>query len=204
MRAHRLVPLLALALLAAPAAAQTEPPPPPVASEPWRPPPGFFTGWARGGAFLPTTPDFQDARVQSALGVGFGVDLLSLVTVAAEASFTDRDFATPGAPGSRVAVESIGLGLLARVHHPFWRLEPGVTVGGVWLDTRLSADSGGTGRARGLGFLAGAGLDVLLGEGFAVGADWRWLLARGRFATGSPSVSLSGHMLGGLVRIAWP
>lgn len=200
---------LALALLAgAPAAAlaQTDPPPSPPAEESWQPGPGFYSGWARGGFFLPSGSDFAHARASATLGVGFGVRVLPFATAGAEASWTDRDFADPGGGGTRISLESRGLAALVRFHHAFWRLEPGLSAGAVWLESRLSGSSNGLdGTARGLGFLAGAGLDLLIADGFAVGVDWRWLQASGRFPDRrGASMSLAGQSASGLVRISWP
>lgn len=202
---------LALALLAgapARALAQAEPPPPPAppAGESWQPGPGFYSGWARGGLFLPSGADFADGRATATLGVGFGVRVLPFATAGAEASWTDRDFADPGGGGSRVSLESRGLAALVRLHHAFWRLEPGLTAGAIWLESRLAGSSNGLdGTARGFGFLAGAGVDVLLVDGLAVGVDWRWLQASGRFPDRhGAALSLAGQSVGGLLRIAWP
>ncbi len=202
---------LALALLAgAPAAAraQTDPPPAPPAEESWQPGPGFYSGWARAGFFLPSGSGsgFADGRTTATLGVGFGVRVLPFVTAGAEASWTDRDFADPGGGGTRISLESRGLAALVRVHHAFWRLEPGLTAGAVWLESRLAGSSNGLdGTARGFGFVAGAEVDVLVADGFAVGVDWRWLQASGRFPNrDGGSMSLAGQSAAGLVRISWP
>ncbi len=203
---------VALALLAgapAAAAAQTGPPPPtpaPPAEESWQPGPGFYSGWARGGFFLPSGSDFADGRTTATLGVGFGVRLLPFATAGVEASWTDRDFADPGGAGSRISLESRGLAALVRLHHAFWRLEPGLTAGAVWLESRLAGSSNGLdGTARGFGFVAGAGVDLLVVDGFAVGVDWRWLQASGRFPDRhGASMSLAGQSVGGLVRLALP
>jgi len=201
---------LALALLAgAPAAApaQTDPPPPRRPAEAsWQPAPGFYSGWARAGFFLPSGSDFTGGRTTAALGVGFGVGVLPFATAGVEASWTDRDFADPGGASSRISIESRGLAALVRLHHAFWRLEPGLTAGAVWLESRLSGSSNGLdGTARGFGFLAGAGLDVLIVDGFAVGVDWRWLQASGRFPDRhGASMALAGQTASGLVRISWP